>query len=119
MELQGKSIIGSRRGGDSAAVFHGICAATGEHLDPPYHEASDQDLEDAARLASEALPAYRTVARAARAEFLRQIASGLEAIAGQLVERVMLETALPEPRVRGELARTCFQLRFFAEMVEE
>jgi len=31
----------------------------------------------------------------------------------------MLETALPEPRVRGELARTCFQLRFFAQIVEE
>jgi len=31
----------------------------------------------------------------------------------------MAETALPEPRVRGELGRTCFQLRLFADLAEE
>ena len=47
------------------------------------------------------------------------MADGLERAAAELVPRVMLETALPVPRVRGELARTCFQLRLFAGVAED
>jgi 2,5-dioxopentanoate dehydrogenase len=35
------------------------------------------------------------------------------------VERAHLETALPNPRLQGETARTCGQLRLFAQVVEE
>src|SRR5208282_293916 len=62
---------------------------------------------------------YGNLAGKARAKFLRTIARRLEEIAEQLVERAGRETALPEARLRGELGRTCGQLRMFAEVVEE
>jgi NADP-dependent aldehyde dehydrogenase len=119
MTLEGRSIIGQTLGGDSAGTFHGVNAATGERLEPAYHPSGDEDLERAASMAAAAFPQYRALPRARKAEFLRRIAANLEALGDPLIHRVMAESALPEGRVRGELARTCFQLRFFAGIVEE
>ena len=40
-------------------------------------------------------------------------------MAPAIIKRANLETAIPETRLTGELARTCGQLRLFAEVVEE
>jgi alpha-ketoglutaric semialdehyde dehydrogenase len=119
MELEGKSIIGRGRSGGSGKTLYAVNAATGERLEPAFHAAGEDDLERAMTLASAAFPEYREFPRARRAEFLRQIATNLEALGDALIHRVMAESALPEGRVRGELGRTCFQLRFFAGIVEE
>jgi NADP-dependent aldehyde dehydrogenase len=50
---------------------------------------------------------------------LRAMATELEDDASNLVDGAMDETALPRPRLEGELRRTAFQLRFFAEVVED
>src|SRR5450432_335633 len=114
MELHGKSLIGQSLGAPSGHTFHAVNAATGETLEPAYHAAGGGDLERAAVLAAAAFPVYRALQRAQRAAFLRQIAANLEGLGDALITRVMQESALPEGRVRGELGRTCFQLRFFA-----
>jgi NADP-dependent aldehyde dehydrogenase len=119
MELSGKSIIGFARSENSTGILHGIHAATGEKLDPPYYSASEPELERAVQLAAEAFASYRASSRESRARFLRQIAGNLDELGDQLVERTMAESALPEGRVRGERDRTCFQLRFFAGLIEE
>src|SRR5580704_593847 len=119
MELEGKSIIGRGRSGGSGKTLYAVNAATGERLEPAFHAAGEDDLERAMALASAAFPEYREFPRARRAAFLRQIAANLEALGDALIHRVMAESALPEGRVRGELGRTCFQLRFFAEIVHE
>ena len=119
MNLQGTSIIGHRRAEASGKAFHAVNAATGEQLETAFHGATAEDLETAAQLAAAAFPEYRALPRAKRADFLRQIASNLESIGDPLIHRVMAESALPEARVRGELARTCGQLRFFAGIVDE
>ncbi len=119
MNLQGTSIIGSRRSESSSGTFNAVEAATGKQLDPPYHSASQADLERAVSIASDAFPVYRGLSRQLRAMFLRQIAANVDKLGEQLIHRVMQESALPEGRVRGERDRTCFQLRFFAGMVEE
>jgi NADP-dependent aldehyde dehydrogenase len=119
MELQGRSIIGFGRSEGSEGLMYGANATTGERLDPPYHSATDEETARAAALAGAAFPAYRAKTRRQRADFLRRIATNLEDLGDRLVERVVLETALPEGRVKGERARTCGQLRFFADMVEE
>jgi NADP-dependent aldehyde dehydrogenase len=54
-----------------------------------------------------------------RASFLNLVASRLESIADLLVARAHNETALPEPRLKSETARTCNQLRLFASVLEE
>src|SRR5271157_1519252 len=119
MELQGTSLIGYSRAAADASRFHGVNAATGDLLDPPYYDATDQDLDRAVRLSATAFPVYRALPRARRTEFLRAIAGEIEALGDPLIHRVMAESGLPETRVRGELARTASQLRFFARIVEE
>lgn len=119
MQLHGTSLIGQSRSGLSPKTFFATEAATGKHLDPVYYAAGLKDLDAAASLASAAFPVYRALDRARRAAFLRQIATNLEGLGDALIHRVMAESALPEGRVRGELGRTCFQLRFFAGIAED
>ncbi|REF35962.1 aldehyde dehydrogenase (NADP(+)) [Thermasporomyces composti] len=54
-----------------------------------------------------------------RAPLLRAVADALDAAADELVPLAMEESHLPEGRLRGELTRTTFQLRLFAEVLEE
>ncbi|HEX5472118.1 MAG TPA: aldehyde dehydrogenase (NADP(+)), partial [Lacipirellulaceae bacterium] len=53
------------------------------------------------------------------ADLLEAIASQIEALGDELLERGELETALPRPRLIGERARTCGQLRMFAKIVRD
>jgi NADP-dependent aldehyde dehydrogenase len=52
-----------------------------------------------------------------RAHLLRSMADELEADIAHLVEIARRETALSEQRLDGEVRRTAFQLRFFADVV--
>ncbi|MHB8378892.1 MAG: aldehyde dehydrogenase (NADP(+)) [Acidimicrobiales bacterium] len=54
-----------------------------------------------------------------RASLLRAMADELEVDAARLVDLAVDETALGRPRLEGELRRTAFQLRFFADVVED
>ncbi|MHC0432662.1 aldehyde dehydrogenase (NADP(+)) [Streptomyces sp. O3] len=57
--------------------------------------------------------------RAVRAAFLRTAADLLEEAGDDLVAAADAETALGTARLTGELARTCYQLRSFADIVDE
>jgi alpha-ketoglutaric semialdehyde dehydrogenase len=50
---------------------------------------------------------------------LRNIALEIERLGDELIEVAVLESSLPEPRIRGETARTTGQLRSFAKLVDE
>jgi 2,5-dioxopentanoate dehydrogenase len=122
--LQGYSIIqGDPRHGETGqgngAVFAGIDPASGARLEPAYHCASLDELDDAAGLAMDAFAVFSKVSGRERARFLRNIAAGIDSKAAEIVERANRETALPEARLKGELARTVNQLRLFAQVVEE
>jgi NADP-dependent aldehyde dehydrogenase len=119
MELHGTSLVGSRRARPGREAFQGFNPATGEKLMPTYYSASVEDVDDAVRLASQAFPLYSRASGQQKALFLRRIAANIEALGEILVERVVAETALPPARVQAERARTCFQLRLFADLVEE
>ena len=119
LNLQGYSIIGGESREGSGVTFYGFDPATGERLEPVYHCASLADLTLAADLADEAFEVYGKLSGRGKARFLRRIADGIEAIVPELVERANRETALPEPRLKGESARTINQLRLFAQVVEE
>ncbi|GAA5157472.1 MULTISPECIES: aldehyde dehydrogenase (NADP(+)) [Amycolatopsis] len=68
--------------------------------------------------AAAARPVARTT-RAERAAWLRAAADALDAAAAELVPIAMAETHLPEARLTGELGRTTFQARLFAERLEQ
>ena len=69
---------------------------------------------DAATSAATVLAAS---APAQRAGWLRAVADRLEAARTTLVPLAQRETHLPEARLSGELARTCFQLRLLADEI--
>ena len=54
-----------------------------------------------------------------RAQALRAIADAMDAAADELVPIAQEETALAEARLTSELARTTYQLRRFAEVIDE
>jgi 2,5-dioxopentanoate dehydrogenase len=117
--LEGTSIIGFARGALTGGTLQGINPATGENLPPVYHSASRDEVEQAVQLAHAAFAIYSQTSGADRARFLRRIAENIEASGDQLIVRANAETALPEARLRTETARTCNQLRLFADLVEE
>jgi 2,5-dioxopentanoate dehydrogenase len=92
---------------------------TGQSLRPGFIPATAEEVELAVRLASEAIASYSRVPGPERATFLRLIATKIESIAGEIIERAGRETALLQARLQGETARTCGQLRLFAQVAEE
>jgi 2,5-dioxopentanoate dehydrogenase len=118
LELKPVSLIGFGDGAE-AKPFTGMNPATGAPLEPTFFAASAEDLERAAALAQNAFPIYAKLSGKDKGAFLRRIAAAVEAAAAAIIKRANLETAIPEARLHGELARTCNQLRLFAELVEE
>ena len=119
MELTGLSFLGNRRGSRGGATFQAFNPQTGKTLPPVYHAASPQEVEAAVTLAHEAFASYSQASGKAKAAFLRRAADGFDQHKQELAERAHLETALPMPRLLGEVVRTANQLRLFASVVEE
>lgn len=119
MELTGKSFLGGRRSVGAGGCFQAINPMTGVKLEPVFCTATTSEVDEAARLAAEAFESYSKTSGKVRASFLRRIADGLDAAKEELAERAHLETALPIPRLSGEVGRTSGQLRLFAGVVEE
>jgi NADP-dependent aldehyde dehydrogenase len=80
-------------------------------------EATAQEVDAAVRAAHDARASLPD--RTVRAAFLRTAATKLEESKDHLVEAADAETALGPVRLTGELARTCYQLRAFADIVDE
>lgn len=119
MELVGKNLIGQQQVEGTKAVIQALNPATNDALAPVYRGVSDEDFERAMALAWSAFLEYRLLPDERRAEFLEAIATGIEGLDDGLVQRVMQESGLPETRVRGEMARTCNQLRLFAGVLRD
>lgn len=101
----------------AAAPVWSVDPRTGKQREQVAVEATAQEVDATVRAAREALTALTD--RANRAAFLRTAAAKLEAAKDQLVEVADAETALGPVRLTGELARTCYQLRAFADIVDE
>jgi NADP-dependent aldehyde dehydrogenase len=119
MELLGKSLLGDKRSTGDGGCFQAIDPSDSSKLAPIFCSATPSEVETALELASEAFASYAQASGKAKAAFLRRIADGLDAAKDELAERAHLETALPIPRLAGEVGRTSGQLRLFAGVVEE
>lgn len=113
------SLLGYSRGDASAKTFQAVNPENGQTLPLNYAMASEEEVEEACRLADQAAPITAQFKGPRKAEFLRALADGIEEVVGDLVPMMSGETGLPEPRVRAETGRTCGQLRMFAKLVEE
>jgi alpha-ketoglutaric semialdehyde dehydrogenase len=117
--LSGLSFVAGKRISRGDAFFAARDAVSGSPLEPPYIAAGIEDVNEAAMAAAQAFRTYSRTSATARAALLRAIAAGLENGSGELVARAMAETALPQSRLSGEVARTCGQLRLFSTIVED
>jgi len=111
-------LIGFGSSGPGGPSFRAYDPARDVHLEPSFLSATQGDVDRAVQLAAEAAPVLLKLAGAQRNRFLRTVADNLEAKAADLVARAMQETALPEARLKGELARTAGQLRLYGEVAE-
>lgn len=97
--------------------FSSCNARTGEVLST-LTASTAADIDAAANAAAAAFPLWQASSGAQRATLLRALAAGLEAGREALVAIADLETALGPVRLNGELDRTAFQLRRFADIAE-
>jgi NADP-dependent aldehyde dehydrogenase len=117
--LSGVSLIAGRPGSRDGETFRAYNPADGQPIDPAYYTAIESELNAAVESAAAAAPFLAASSGADRAKLLRAMADAIDAAAGELIERAHLETALPAPRLKGEVARTSNQFRLFANVAEE
>src|SRR5687768_16296176 len=119
MTLHGKSLIAGNTGIAGGKTFRAVNPANGLPLEPEFHEASAAEVNRALDAASIAFANYRARSGAERARLLEAIAAEIEALGDALLDCMNSETGLPIPRITGERARTCSQLRLFAQLARE
>lgn len=90
---------------------------TGKQREQVAVEATAQEIDDVVQAAAAAVPALAD--RAVRARLLRTAADFLQEAGPQILEAADAETALGPVRLSGELGRTTYQLRAFADSVDE
>lgn len=83
------------------------------------HDTSDDRVDQIIDRAGRASAQWKRTAIADRARALDAVADALDQHADELIPIAQRETHLAEARLRGELRRTSFQLRMFAEMLPE
>ena len=82
-------------------------------------QTSAHELGQLLELSALAADDWSQSSTATRSLALQAIAGGLESAAGRLIPIGVEETHLPTGRLEGELKRTVFQLRLFAEVLVE
>lgn len=82
-------------------------------------DTSQQEMQQVLQKAWDAFHVYRNFSLRQRAGFMRAIAAELDACGDGLIRTAMRETNLPEARLRGERARTIYQLESYAAACEK
>ncbi|MEM6429812.1 MAG: aldehyde dehydrogenase family protein, partial [Deinococcota bacterium] len=115
--MHGYNMIANTTSHEGEETFFGVNPATGEQLEPAFVDATLSEIDSAMTHAEAAFWNYRKVPNDVRADFLEVIADTLTDRTDAIVARAMLETGLPEGRLRGEMGRTTSQLRMFAQLL--
>lgn len=92
---------------------------TGEPGEVVAAETTTGEVDRLCRAALAAAAPLEELGRAGRAALLRALSDALEARRDDVVAVADRETALGPTRLNGELTRTCYQLRLFAEVLDD
>jgi 2,5-dioxopentanoate dehydrogenase len=84
-----------------------------------FKDATIGEIDDVMQKAWIAFHEYRQMPLKRRAEFMRMIGQELERLGDEVIHIAMEETNLTEARLRGERARTIFQLNSYGATCEE
>ena len=117
--ITGKNYIGnqlSAKGKTTYKTFNPQLNIENEHV---FIEATPDEINDALNLANKAFKDFQSISGTKKAAFLNAIADEILALGEELIQTYCTETGLPEGRAEGERGRTVFQLRSFADLVQE
>lgn len=114
---RGMNLVAGKEQPGGGPPFRAIDPTTGKSIGPSFHSASPTDVaeavESAVRVHSDGyMQTGLTI------PLLRVTAQLLEDSSEIIVTTSMRETGLHEDRLKGELQRTAYQLRFLAEVAE-
>jgi NADP-dependent aldehyde dehydrogenase len=104
---------------ESMAEVKSIDPRTGDVRAVVGHETTPREIDEMVAAAVAATREMASRGRVWRAGLLRALAQALEAGRAEIVRVADAETALGETRLNGELTRTCYQLRLFADVVDD
>ncbi len=119
MELLGTQYIGITSKASGKETFHAVDPRTGEPLATLFHEALEEEVNQAVELAEKAFKVYSNISVGERTRFLETIAEEIDALGHPLLQQAESETGLPFPRLKGECGRTVNQLKLFAQLIRE
>ena len=83
-----------------------------------FKDSPIEEIQSVMQQAWQAFHVYRKLSLKQRAAFMREIAKEIELSGDELIQTAIQETNLPEARLRGERARTIFQLNSYADFCE-
>lgn len=92
---------------------------TGESRPTDIGRTPDGEVDRLATAAASAFGPLVALGRKGRAVLVERMAEGLESRRAELVDIAIEETGLAEARLDGELTRSIFQLRLFADVLRE
>ncbi|MEW2328829.1 aldehyde dehydrogenase (NADP(+)) [Micromonospora chersina] len=92
---------------------------TGQAVEVVARETTTEEVDGLCSAAQAAAAGLEALGRDGRAALLRALADALEDRREDVVAVADRETALGPVRLNGELTRTCYQLRLFAEVLDE
>lgn len=113
----GDQIIASVFSSGGEGSFSAVNPVEEALLEPEFSEASLENVARAVKEAEECFDSYRSLPLNQRASFLDCIADELMTLESELITRAHQETALPQLRLEGELARTVNQLKLISQHV--
>jgi len=117
MSITGQSYIDGVWQKGTGERFFGVNPVTQKKLEPGFNSAGTAQLRQAVASAGKAEQNFRTSTIESRSQFLLACADQIMALGNTLIQRMCLETGYPEVRAKGERARTCGQLRMFADYI--
>jgi 2,5-dioxopentanoate dehydrogenase len=83
-----------------------------------YTDSTIEEIDAVMQQAWKAFHIYRKLSLKQRADFMRSIAKEIGNLGDELLRVTAEDTHLPEARLRGEMARTIFQLNSYADACE-
>lgn len=117
--ITGKNYIGNQLSANGSKTFTTFNPLLNIENDWTITEATQDEVDKAAKLATQAFIKYSKISGAKKAAFLRAIAEEIEALGEDLLTVYSSESGLPVGRAMGERGRTMGQLRAFADHIEE